>query len=91
MDHFLPPKATADTMPQEGINYMISKCSLTDDWNSINENDYGANSHHKIIDLSGFYTDVCDLMNEDTFFLVTEHFDLTMTPESFVASLMEME
>lgn len=91
LDHFARPNATADMMPQEGINHLLKKCALSDDWSGINENDYGTDYHHRINDLSIFYEDVCDLINEEDFFFVTEHYGIKMTPESFVASLMDME
>ena len=91
LDHFDRPNATADMMPQEGINHLLKKAALADDWSGINENDYGTDYHHKTNDLSAFYEDVCDLISEDDFFFVTEHYGIKMTPESFVASLMDME
>lgn len=90
LDHFVSPKATADMMPREGIRYLMSKCSLMDDWDGVNK-DYGIDYHHRTNDLSAFYEDVCDLINEETFFFVTEHYGIKMTPESFVSSLIEME
>ncbi len=91
LDHFVKPKATADLMPREGIRYLMSKCSLMDDWNGIGGKDYGIDYHYRINDLNAFYEDVCDLISEENFFLVTEHYGIKMTPESFVASLIEME
>lgn len=91
LDHFARPNATADMMPQEGINHLLKKCALFDDWSGINENDYGIDYHHRVNDLSAFYEDVCDLISEEDFFFVTEHYGIKMTPESFVASLMDME
>jgi len=91
LDHFSRPDATADMMPREGINHLLKKSALADDWSGINETDYGTDYHHKTNDLSAFYEDVCDLISEDDFFFVTEHYGIKMTPESFVASLMDME
>ena len=42
LDHFSRPNATADMMPQEGITYLLGKCSLMDDWNGIKELRLGA-------------------------------------------------
>ncbi len=91
MDHFTRPKATADLIPQEGFQYIMQKSGLIDDWDSVNSRDYANNYSHMANDFSGFYKDVCDLVREEDFFFVTEHYGLKITPESFVASLLDME
>lgn len=91
MDHFVRPKATADLMPQEGFQYIMKKSGLMDDWTNVNKADYANNYSHMANDFSGFYGDLCELMREDDFFFVTEHYGLKITPESFVASLIDME
>lgn len=91
LDHFTRPNATADMMPQEGITYLLGKCSLMDDWNGISGKDYGTDYHYRVNDLTSFYEDICDLISEENFFYVTEHYGIKMTPESFVASLFDAD
>lgn len=90
VDHFTKPNATADLMPNDGLNYLINKCGLTNDWKNINEKDYNSNYHYRVNDLRTFYCDLCELMNENDFFFVTEHYGLKITPESFLNSLVSM-
>ena len=91
LDFFETPKATADFMPAEGIVHLISKCGLLKEWEELNKKDYGTNYHHKVSDFAAFYEDFCQLMGEDNFFFVTEHYGVTVTPDSFLNSLIEME
>lgn len=91
VDHFTRPKATADLIPQAGFQYIMKKSGLMDDWNTVNEADYANNYNHMTNDFSGFYGDVCELMREEDFFFVSEHYKLKVTPESFVAGLLDME
>lgn len=90
-DHYKAPKATADLMPFEGYQYIMKKSGLQEDWDKLNKKDYATNYHEKVNDLSCFYEDLCELMREDDFFFVAEHYGLKMTPESFVAGLIDLE
>ena len=90
-DHFTKPKANADLMPLDGLNYMINKAGLLRDWDEVNKKDYGTDYHHRVSNLSGFYTDLVEMMGPEHFFFVSEHYGLKITPESFLASLIEME
>jgi len=91
LDHFTKPKATADLMPQEGMSYLINKCGLMNEWIELNNKDYGTNYHHKVADFGAFYEDLCELVGEDTFFFVTEHYGININSDSFCNSLIEME
>ena len=91
LDYFDKPKATADLMPKEGLIHLITKSGLINEWNSLNKHDYGTNYHHKVSDFSAFYEDLCELVGEDAFFFVAEHYGIKMTPDSFVSSLIEMD
>ena len=90
-DHFTKPKANADLMPLDGLNYMINKTGLLRDWDEVNKKDYGTDYHHRVNNLSRFYTDLIEMMGPEHFFFVSEHYGLKVTPESFLASLIEME
>jgi len=90
-DHYTMPKATADLMPNEGLNYLINNCGLSKDWKDLNERDFGTDHHHKIAALERFYTDLLEMIGPAQFFFVTEHYGLKLTPESFMSSLIEME
>lgn len=87
-DHFNSPLANADLIPSEGIEYLLKKTSLFDDWNKLEETDYNNNFNHMVNDKGTLYTDLCELMLPDDFFFVTEHYGLKLTPESFVSSLL---
>lgn len=91
LDHFTKPNASADKMPMEGMTYLINKCGLMNEWHDLNKKDYGTNYHHKVADFGAFYEDVCELVGEETFFFVAEHYGLKITPDSFCNSLIEME
>jgi len=91
LDHFTKPKITADKMPLEGMTYLINKCGLMNEWNDLNKKDYGTNYHHKVSDFGAFYEDLCELIGEENFFFVSEHYNLKITPDSFCNSLIEME
>lgn len=90
-DHYNKPKATADLMPNEGLNYLINKCGLAKDWKDLNERDFGTEYHHKVIALERFYTDLIEMIGPEQFFFVTEHYGIKITSESFISSLIEME
>jgi len=91
LDHFTKPKATADNMPLEGLTYLINKCGMMNEWNDLNKNDYGTNYHHKVSDFGAFYEDLCELIGEDNFMFVAEHYGLKINSDSFINSLIEME
>lgn len=91
LDHFIKPKATADLLPNEGLVHLIGKCGLMNEWHDLNKKDYGTNYHHRVNDYYNFYEDLCELIGEDNFFFVAEHYGLKITPDSFLNSLIEME
>ena len=91
LDFFETPKATADSMPREGLVHLINKCGLLKEWEDLNKKDYGTNYHHKVSDFAAFYEDLCSLVGEENFFFVTEHYGIKVTPDSFLNSLIEME
>jgi hypothetical protein len=91
LDYFESPKMTADVMPREGLLHLITNTGLMNEWESLNKNNYGTNYHHKVNDFNEFYEDLCELVGEDQFFFVAEHYNIDMTPDSFVGSLIEMD
>lgn len=91
LDHFNSPKINADLIPNDGLNYLVNKSGLLRDWNQLNQRDFGTNYHHKVAALESFYQDLLEMMGPEQFFHVTEHYGLKITPESFMASLLEME
>lgn len=91
LDHFTKPKASADLMPNEGLTYLINKCGLLSEWKELNNKNYNTDYHHKVNDYYNFYEDLCELIGEENFFFVTEHYGITLTPDSFLNSLIEME
>jgi hypothetical protein len=90
-DYFSKPKINADIMPAEGVKYLIDKCGMTEDWDNIRNTDYGTNYHYRVNDLSRFYEEFCELLGEEDFFSVTEHYGLKMTPGSFLYSVIGTE
>lgn len=90
-DHFKAPKCTADVMPEDGIQHLISKCGMTGQYDQLARRDYDGNYSHACSDLHEFLKELCELMLKDNFFFIVDYYGLKMTPESFVHSLLESD
>lgn len=90
IDHFKKPKINADLVPQEGLTFLLNKCSLLDDWKKIRNTDYETNHHYRTNDCYKLYKEFIELLGSNDFFFVANQFDLKITPESFLVSLIDM-
>jgi len=89
-DHFAIPKINADTIPDEGIKFLLKNTGLMPEYNKIINKDYKNDDYHRINDFFELFIDLCKLMLEKDFFFVTNHYKINVTPESFVISLLNL-
>lgn len=89
-DHFTKPKVTADTFPQDGYYYLIKKCGMDLEWKKIGNRGNTEYDHH-VNNLEYFYKELCNLIHSTNFFFVCDHYDLKITPESFINGLVDLE